>query len=225
VSYDRDAEAAYLMRRLEHAISYLKVEEFAALDIGSGPGDLLRELRKLFSQSSICGVDPSVHNVEEAKTFNDIELVHGFWEGQVSGNYDLVSIFGSLMLHPDLKDSLRMAVEKLSQGGIIIFDYKNPYSAPRQFVRSVMPFIPDSGAKSKLYDQAFHGLPVGFNLPNVEMLLKSLGLTVLEVNGLRGRNIEIGKNIGLPMPFANAVDRLMRGRSWIEVIARRDFSG
>lgn len=223
VFYNQKAESNYLVGRTRKAIDHIKIkrdEYFSLLDIGAGPGLLLSEIRKRYPNAVLKGIEPSIHNVNIAKKNNNIDLICGYWEGVRKEKYDIVTIFGSLMLHPDPRKSLLLAKDCLKPGGILLFDFKNPISATRFFLRKFAKYFPGS-MKRKLFRQGFHGMPWGLAKNAVSELLENADLKIISIEQLPGRNVDFGEKISPLFRCSYLLDRLFNAQSWIEFMAQR----
>lgn len=221
VFYDLESERKYLFGRAQKVIEQIGKKDFSLLDIGAGPGSLLAEIKNRYPHALLHGVEPSIHNVYSAKENYGIDLVNGNWEGQVGRRYDIITIFGSLMLHPSPKKSLLLAVDCLNPGGVLIFDFKNHKSATRLVLRRFANYFPHGLARRKLLRQGFHGMPWGLSKKPISELMENAGVEVLSIYQLPGRNVDLGFNVSPLMLCSKVLDRLFNAQSWVEFVVRR----
>jgi SAM-dependent methyltransferase len=103
----------------------------AVLDVGCGTGALLHAARQGGHTGRLCGIDPAMGMLAQARTRSDIEWVLGdlasvAWEGE----FDLVVMTGHafqvLVDDADLHASLGTIREALTNDGRFIFETRNP---------------------------------------------------------------------------------------------------
>jgi len=93
------------------------------LDIGCGPGHLLREA--VTAGWTACGIDLSGRAVAEARRFG-LEVVCGtFPVDMPEGSYDVISILHTLEYIPDPKPLLRSCSVRLRPDGVLLLQLKN----------------------------------------------------------------------------------------------------
>jgi SAM-dependent methyltransferase len=221
IGFGRDSQANYLLKRFEEAFGDRLHHPFKLLDVGCGPADFLAALKSRYPQCDVSGIDPSQINVQNAWKRHNIQLRQGFWEDALDGSYDAISIFGNLMLHKNPLSSLRVAYGRLTDGGLLLFDFKNPYSATRTLLRAAKPFLPNNRLTCRLYRQAFHGMPWGLPVKLAEQWLREVGFDVVAINQLSGRNAALSGKPSMLLKASSIVDRLARRQPWIEFVARK----
>lgn len=103
----------------------------SVLDIGCGPGGLLRRAREEGHRGRLCGVDPDVAALNRARRLTDVEWVEGrAAELSAQGEFDLAVMAGNafqeLREDSDLTASLAAIRRALTDGGRFAFDTRNP---------------------------------------------------------------------------------------------------
>ncbi|MBB5786438.1 class I SAM-dependent methyltransferase [Jiangella mangrovi] len=103
----------------------------AVLDVGCGPGGLLRRAREEGHHGRLCGLDPDVAALDRARRRADVEWVEGraadlsakeeFELAVMTGN-----AFQELREDADLTASLAAVRRALASGGRFAFDTRNP---------------------------------------------------------------------------------------------------
>lgn len=221
IGFDRNEQATYLLARFERAAGDRVRRSFSCLDVGCGPADFLAALKAKYQEADPAGIDPSEINVRDAWQRHNIQVHQGFWEHEHRGRYDIITMFGNLMLHKDPRLSLQVAYDRLKPGGVLIVDAKNPRSATRSLLRAIKPLFWDHRLVRKVYRQAFHGMPWGLPQRLVERTLRDVGFEVVGVRQLPGRNAALSFRPSLGLRASTALDRLVRRQPWIEFVARR----
>ena len=221
VGFDRNEQAAYLLGRFARAAGDRVRQPFRCLDVGCGPADFLAALKRKHHVANTCGIDPSEVNVRDAWQRHKIRVHQAYWDAEHRDRYDMITMFGNLMLHSDPRSSVRMAYDRLQSGGVLIFDVKNPDSATRSLLRAVKPLMPNHRLVRRLYRQAFHGMPWGLPQRLVERTLRDVGFEILAVRQLPGRNAALGGRPSLGLRLSTMLDRVLHRRPWIEFVARR----
>jgi ubiquinone/menaquinone biosynthesis C-methylase UbiE len=103
----------------------------AVLDVGCGTGALLHRARQLGHTGRLCGLDPAVGMLEQARKRSDIEWILGdlasvSWDRE----FDLVVMSGHAFQVFVKDDDLRVALaairSALTDGGCFAFETRNP---------------------------------------------------------------------------------------------------
>jgi SAM-dependent methyltransferase len=221
--YDRTAQAGYLLARYEEALDLASACPATLLDVGCGPGDFLAAVRKGGRSTKLMGVDPSTTNVTEGAKVNGIEIQQAFWDDELTGSYDAITMFGNLMLHKNPRTSIRLAYQRLDPGGILVADIKNPFSITRSLLRRLKFLLPNNSAMRGAYKQAFHGMPWGIPEDLFTKTLREVGFEVLNVRQLPGRNAALSQSKSAAMRVSETLDRIFGGEPWIQCISRKPF--
>lgn len=103
----------------------------AVLDVGCGPGALLRRARQAGHIGRLCGVDPDSAMLEVARSRTDIEWLAGTAASMGwSNEFDLATMTGHafqiLVRDDELRASLAAIRNALADGGRFAFDTRNP---------------------------------------------------------------------------------------------------
>jgi SAM-dependent methyltransferase len=221
IGFSRNAQSAYLLKRFEDAVGSRLVYPAKILDVGCGPADLLAALKAAHPQCELSGLDPSDINVRNAWQRHGIRVRQGFWEDPHFETYDIISMFGNLMLHKNPRTSLQLAHDRLNDGGILMFDVKNPCSATRSLLRAVNPVAGNQRLVSRMYRQAFHGMPWGLPQKLLQGTLQELGFEIATVRQLSGRNATLSRNQSALLRASAIIDQLLRRQAWIEFVVRK----
>ncbi|HVC79297.1 MAG TPA: methyltransferase domain-containing protein [Chloroflexota bacterium] len=103
----------------------------AVLDVGCGTGALLRRARESGHTGRLCGLDPAIGMLNQARTRSDIEWIHGDlssvgWER----SFDLVVMTGhafqELVEDDEIGAALGTIRAALTEGGRFVFETRNP---------------------------------------------------------------------------------------------------
>lgn len=103
------------------------------LDIGCGAGHLIEELRTLFGNAEIHGIDlnQEMLDLAEEKTQNK-DKTHlkkaDIFETELEGDFDIITCFGSNphFTEEQHQEFFHIASDNLTEDGILVFDYKDP---------------------------------------------------------------------------------------------------
>lgn len=103
----------------------------AVLDVGCGTGAMLHEAREAGHQGRLCGLDPAVGMIEQARKRSDVEWVLGdLTSGAWAAEFDLVVMTGHafqvLIEDQELAVSLAAIASALTPGGRFAFETRNP---------------------------------------------------------------------------------------------------
>jgi SAM-dependent methyltransferase len=221
IGFSGTAQSEYLLKRFEDAAGSRVRFSVKVLDVGCGPADFLAALKTTHRQCEVQGLDPSEINVRTAWQRHKIRVRQAFWEDPHTDTYDVISIFGNLMLHKNPLTSLRLAHDRLTDGGLLVFDFKNPSSATRSLLRAVKPLIGDYRQACRLYRQAFHGMPWGLPQRLIEHTLNKIGFEIVSTRQLSGRNAALSGKQSMLLRASAMIDRLSRRQAWIEFVARK----
>lgn len=109
----------------------LVLEAASVLDVGCGTGALLHAAREAGHTGRLCGLDPAVGMLAQARRRTDIEWVHGdlssvSWDRE----FDLVVMTGHafqvLLEDDDIRLTLDAIRAALTDGGHFVFETRNP---------------------------------------------------------------------------------------------------
>ncbi len=103
----------------------------AVLDVGCGTGALLRRAREQGHTGRLCGLDPAVGMLEQARTRADIEWILGdLFSAAFDREFDLVVMSGHafqvLVDDEELRASLAAIRSALTHDGRFVFETRNP---------------------------------------------------------------------------------------------------
>ncbi len=220
VGFDRQVQATYLLKRFEDAFGW-PAPGIKLLDVGCGPGDFLAEVKNRYSDCLVEGIDPSATNVEDARRRYGLVLRQAYWGDEIPGKYDVITMFGNLMLHDDPRSSLSLAYDRLVAGGRLLFDVKNPYSATRRLLRYGRAVVSNHRITRAIYRQAFHGMPWGVPQTALVATLSELGFEIESMRCLPGRNAELSGRASAGIRMSAALDRWLGSEAWIECVVRK----
>ncbi len=209
-------EARYLCERVERICQDKLSKGCDFLDVGCGPGDLVAELKKRYSNSIIAGVDPSRYNASEARDKYNLDIFEGHWGDYSGGKFDVITFFGNLMLHSNPKESLSKAYSFLNPNGILIFDVKNPENSTRKAMVKLKKYLPDNPKIRQFYWHAFHGMPWGLPKEELQSFLIHLGFRGIKVSGHSGRTASLNGHNGTISRISAYYDKLIGNEAWLE---------
>jgi SAM-dependent methyltransferase len=103
----------------------------SVLDVGCGTGELLRRAREQGHQGRLCGLDPAVGMLEQARTRTDVEWTLGDLGSATWGReFDLVVMTGHafqvLLTDEELRVALTAIRSALTDTGRFVFETRNP---------------------------------------------------------------------------------------------------
>src|SRR5262249_39215342 len=105
----------------------------AVLDVGCGTGALLHRAREAGHTGWLCGLDPAVGMLEQARKRSDIEWVRGDLSGVGWGRaFDLIVMSGHafqvFVTEDELRSSLVAIRTALADDGRFAFETRNPFA-------------------------------------------------------------------------------------------------
>jgi ubiquinone/menaquinone biosynthesis C-methylase UbiE len=103
----------------------------AVLDVGCGTGALLRRARESGHSGRLCGLDPAIGMLEQARKRSDIEWILGDLSSvSFDGEFDLIVMTGHafqvLVEDSELRASLAAIRSALTSDGQFAFETRNP---------------------------------------------------------------------------------------------------
>jgi SAM-dependent methyltransferase len=103
----------------------------AVIDVGCGTGALLKAARQAGHHGRLCGLDPAVGMLEQARERNDIEWILGDLSKVTFENeFDLMVMTGHafqvLVSDDEILATLGAAREALTEDGMFAFETRNP---------------------------------------------------------------------------------------------------
>lgn len=109
---------------MEPLINYFKdIEVFQILDVGTGSGNFIYELKRIFPNAKITGVDPNLKSLEAAReNFPDVSFIEMEAEKLEfdDNSFDVVSISMALHHLPRVKKGLKEIKRVVKPEGYII---------------------------------------------------------------------------------------------------------
>lgn len=200
------------------------------LEIGCGPGFLLRALNQALPAWTVHGVDPAPESVKQARS-KGMDVWDGFASDvPLDRSFDAFVIMGNFQLHTDPAETLRIMADLASPGAQLYLDLKNPRSTPRRVARWLVG-KPVAGSNPRVHAfaaHAWHGMRHGIPRAAIPGLLSDNGWTVREMRTVGPRLLRFGNRHGLSRGakgFAwralDAADRAMGEQAWIQVAAER----
>lgn len=200
------------------------------LELGCGPGFLLRGLSQRLPGWEVSGVDPSPDSVGQARA-KGLDVVEGFMEtAPVTGTFDAFVVMGNFQLHPDPTATLRALAAKANPGAELYLDLKNPRSTPRRLARLMVsaPVARRQPQVQSFAAHAFHGMRHGIPKSALPGLLEEGGWRLVEVRTVAPRLLRFGNRHGLAhgakglaWRALDGVDGLLDERAWTQVAAVR----
>ena len=227
--HDSNEMAADLEDRVSHHLrqAFPDPTGLRILEIGCADGFLLRRLERTYQPVRALGIDPSPVACEQAR-HHGTTVLQGTLDGIDLGDekFDVVVVFGNLMLHADPRATLRGIVDHLSPGGIIIFDVKNLRCATRRLALLVarfehlMRWIPVRSFVTRNFTNARHF----FGKRQLRMLCESVAINIDEMRShppraINFRNRHRGSNgiAGVIWRLFDRFDVRTDDRAWLEV--------
>jgi SAM-dependent methyltransferase len=107
------------------------MEASSVLDVGCGTGALLDAAREAGHRGRLCGLDPAIGMMEQARRRTDVEWVVGdLGTATISGPFDLAVMTGHafqvLVGDREIHDAFMAVGEALSPDGRFAFETRNP---------------------------------------------------------------------------------------------------
>jgi SAM-dependent methyltransferase len=103
----------------------------SVLDVGCGTGSLLHEARLLGHNGRLCGIDPAIGMIEQARHYPGIEWIHGDLKStKLRGPFDFIVMTGHafqvLLDDTQILETLQAIRHLLGPGGRFGFETRNP---------------------------------------------------------------------------------------------------
>lgn len=200
------------------------------LELGCGPGFLLRRLAEVLPGWDVMGVDPSATSVDQARA-RGLSVSRGSIE-QVDPNekFDAVVVMGNFQLHTDPSATLKDIAAVAVPGAEMYIDLKNPRSTPRRLARLLTSVSPTRNIKvvQSFSAHAFHGMRHGIPKAELDELFTSSGWDIAEVRTVAPRLLRFGNAHsfsrgagGLVWRSMDLIDGVFDERAWTQVAAVR----
>lgn len=203
------------------------VSNLRILEIGGGDGELSAALANHPQVEGVTLVEPSPRSCEEARSrgLKDVYCgtVQEFSKDIDGREFDVVVIFGSLMLHSNPADTLKKAGGLLSSSGRLIFDIKNRRSLFRRVIE--VTYRVGLGALSRRVARlVFNGPRFLFSKKSVRILCDRSGFDVLSLRGSEARVMMFPSKrypqpVRLVAKLLSRLDILLGQGSWLWVCA------
>lgn len=129
------AEQKRLWASLKNAISHIQSGGFAALDFGSGTGNIAEKLLGLGFEVLAVDISPEMCVALRKKCSNKKLhiLCTNIDEDEINKQFDLVACSSVLHHLPDYKKTLKKLIKQVKVGGIIYIDHESPANQKRKF--------------------------------------------------------------------------------------------
>lgn len=132
----------------------------SVLDVGCGPGGLLRRARAEGHAGRLCGLDPDPAALSRARRRTDVEWVEGTAAGlTATGEFELTVMAGNafqeLRSDDDLTASLAAIRRALTSGGRFAFETRNPGAREWESWRpeNGMDTVDDAGRELRVWHE------------------------------------------------------------------------
>ena len=229
---NQDELKSGIIRHIEEKIleKYSYEDTFSVLDIGCGDGFTTANLSKQFPNAEFLAIDPSPQ-VNKLKGKERIRAYQGIlqnidFKGEV---FDIVMIFGNLMLHADPFDTLKLAKGLLNKNGLLLFDFKNINSASRVIATKLgqMGVFNQKNAIQRNFVNMRYGLSKEFMLN----YMADIGMDVIDSYSKPPRLLEFDNKSkhtqgisGLIWRNLNSLDKLRDEMAWLQFTCRETSS-
>jgi SAM-dependent methyltransferase len=200
------------------------------LELGCGPGFLLRQLAGSLPGWQVTGIDPSPDSVEQARR-HGLDVLEGFIDtAELQGTFDAFVVMGNFQLHVDPAATLTAMARHANPGAELYLDLKNPRSTPRRAAQRLVttPVARNNARVHAFAAHAWHGLRHGIPKSAIPELMSSTGWRVVEIRTVAPRLLRFGNRHALargPKGVAwralDAVDGMLDERAWTQVAAVR----
>lgn len=174
------AKAKYYSNTREEILDFIPAGSTRVLDVGCGGGGFGLTLKATRSVE-VWGVEPVVEAAAMARTRLD-HVVQGFFDPEAElprGYFDAITFNDSLEHFPDVFPPLRLAVELLRPGGVIVVSLPN-----FRYLENIKHILIEKDfcyADSGILDRTHLRF---FTLKSMQRMFQEAGLVVLETRGI-----------------------------------------
>lgn len=178
----------------------------------------------MYPNASFVAIDPSPQ-VNKLKGSDRIRAYQGIVQNMDFSDqkFDVIMIFGNLMLHIDPFDTLKIATELLADDGLLLFDFKNINSSSRKIARVLGHLGIASLNKKTFIQRNFVNMRYGLSKKYMNKFCNGLGLSVTREYSKPPRLLEFGNKSnhtkgvsGSVWRLLNAVDKVNDEMAWIQ---------
>lgn len=140
-----NSEQKRLRRALKSAIDLIDNNQFNALDLGAGTGNVTKKLLGLGFRVTAVDISPEMCNVLVVNNKDDVAsgrltvLNVNIDTTKTSGQYDLVTCYSVLHHLPDYMLTLRMLARLTKKGGVLFIDHEGtPVNSAKGIIEKVI---------------------------------------------------------------------------------------
>jgi len=196
------------------------------LDVGCASGFTTVSFAESFSNCQIVAVDPSPQVMgvdgfqDQVRAYQSTLQVCDFGDEK----FDVVVIIGNVMLHDDPLDTLRLAIERLEEGGLLIFDFKNIKSSPRVLgILAARMGLANVFPKT-LFQRNFLNMRFGYTEEFINQFMENHSVEFVKRKSKPPRLLEFGNKSylasgwkGLLWRFLNKIDAIRGQQAWLQL--------
>jgi 2-polyprenyl-3-methyl-5-hydroxy-6-metoxy-1,4-benzoquinol methylase len=227
--WDDQKELRYgVSRHMIESIKRFNPEErpIKILDVGCASGFTSVSFAEAFPKASVTAVDPSPQ-VKGVDGFNNqIKAIQSTLQGYDFGDetFDVVVIIGNVMLHDNPFDTLTRAIDRLSPGGLLIFDFKNIRSSPRLLGIWAARMGVGKRLPKTLFQRNFLNMRFGYNEVFVKRFMANQNVEFVHRKSKPPRLLEFGNKSnfstgwkGMLWRVLNRVDAIRGEQAWLQL--------
>ena len=233
--YEESVMEIGLFNKIDNVINkytdFKKSDKFSMLEIGCGTGFILKRMKNKYPNCEFVGVDPSPVSCRKGKS-SGLNILQGTMDTVTLQNetFDVVICLGNLQLHENPLNTLKKARAVLKNGGLLLFETKNPASLVRIMAKTLinLPFIRRLSFVKYITRHAWDNMRFGFERTVLKNIIEEMDFKLNYIETKPPRLIGYKNNYflsrslpGLLWNITDKIDTIRGQRAWVEVCCKK----